>query len=127
MRYLGIDYGEKRIGVAISDEGGSFSFPYSVVVNDKNAISKICGIIQKENIAEVALGLPQNFGRQDTKATGRVRAFAEELKKASSVPVVLVDETLSTAEVIKSGAAPDRMRDAAAAALILRTYLGLKK
>ena len=126
MRSLGIDYGEKRIGIAISDEEGNFAFPYSVVVHDKNAISKICGIMQKEGAGEIALGLPQNFSRQDTEATKRVRRFAEELKNAAGTPVILVDETLSTAEVIKSGAAPRNMRDASAAALILTTHLNRK-
>ena len=127
MRSLGIDYGEKRIGVAVSDEGGSFAFPYSVVFHDKNALAKICGIIQKEGITEIALGLPQNFSRQDTESTRRVRRFAEELKNAAGIPVLLVDETLSTAEVIKSGASPREMRDASAAALILQTHLNRKK
>lgn len=127
MRSLGIDYGEKRIGVAISDEEGNFAFPYSVVLHDKNALKRIRGIIEKEGVAEIGVGLPQNFSRQDTEATKRVRVFAEELKGAVGIPVIFVDETLSTAEVIKSGAASHEMRDASSAALILQTHLNRKR
>lgn len=127
MRYLCIDYGEKRIGVALSDEEGKFAFPYSVVKNGPEAITEICGIIKKEQVGEIALGLPKNFDQEDTESTKKVRAFAELLKKAAVIPVTFADETLSTAEVIKSGASPRSRRDASAAALILGTFLNRKK
>lgn len=126
-RYLGIDYGDKRIGVAFSDAEGHFAFPKETVLNDKNTIENIKKIIQENNIIAVILGLPQNFSGEDTEQTKKVRAFADELKKELAVDVVFENEILTSRQIEKTGASTKSMIDASSAALILQGYLNRKR
>src|SRR3989338_3132273 len=130
-RYLGIDYGDKRIGIAISDEDWRFAFPKLVVRNEGVEVrEKIKNFIEKNNIATIVVGLPQNFKGEDTQQTKKVRAFAEKLKKELGVEVVFENELLTTKAVEHyppaGGAAPKHMVDASSAALILQGYLDRK-
>ncbi len=139
MRYLGIDYGEKRVGIAVSDEGGTFAFPKIVLENrpvvrerwgskgksehDRHIINEIKNIISSERVSTVVLGLPLNFKGEETRQTKRVKAFAEKLKREISAPIVFENEILSSKQVEKTGASSKDMVDASAAALILQSFL----
>jgi len=111
-RILGIDYGEKRVGVAVSDEAAEFAFPLEVLVNDKNIFEKLKKICQEKEIKEIVLGLPLDFQGRPTHATeGAERPFqkkrfdSQRVRKQKTLPKI----------------------DASAAALILKTYLQRKK
>lgn len=124
MRYLGIDYGKKRIGVAISDPEGRIGFPFSElqVFNSRLTVIEIKKIIRKEKIAKVIIGLPRSLQGQDTEQTREVRAFADKLKKAISIPVEFENEMLTT-KIAKNSGVKKGYIDAAAAAIILQSYL----
>ena len=124
MRYLGIDYGDKRIGIAISDEEGQFAFPKMVARNEWSEVrEKTKNFIEKNNIATIVVGLPQNFKGEDTEQTRKVRAFTERLRKELGVEIVFENEILTSKYVEKNRGATKEMVDASSAALILQSFL----
>lgn len=132
MKYLGIDYGEKRIGIAVSDDGGTMAFPkyVEVAVGSErfNVVARnLKKIIDEGKIGAIIVGLPLGFSMQETESTKKARNFGEFLKKELNIEVIFQNEVLSTMEVEKSGAAPENMVDASSAALILQSFLDNKK
>jgi putative Holliday junction resolvase len=131
-RILGIDYGRRRIGVAISDPDGVVAVPVRIVEvrSDKGAAAEVRQICEETGVGKVVLGLPVNMdGTEGPAATG-VRAFAERLEKALGLPVELWDERLSTRmaeRALQEAEVPGRkrktFRDKLAAQLILQGYL----
>ncbi len=111
MRALGIDFGERRIGLALSDPEGSFALPYRVLerTSDHDAIAAIAAIIAEEGVELLVLGEPR---RPADGAAGpaalRVRRFGARLARRTALPVEWVDESLT------SRAAAERLRDAGA-------------
>ena len=144
-RYLGIDYGDKRIGIATSDEEWHFAFPKTVIQNHPTTherrdfkeniniyayaieeIKKIISLEPRSKIEAVVVGLPQNFSSQDTEQTKKVRAFVEALKKEIDAEVIFENEILTSRQIEKTGASSKAMIDASSAALILQGYLDRK-
>ena len=122
MRYLGIDYGTKKIGVAISDEEGSFAFPLVVVPNDKKALDTIAHICADKGVTQVVIGRSLNYKREENPLMARVRAFAQSFIKLTGLSVAYEEEVLTTHEASRE-LGKNAETDAAAAAIILRTYL----
>lgn len=122
MKYLGIDYGEKRIGIAASDEGGGFAFARETVPNDTQALARILEIAQKEGAGAFVLGTPRVGGAIENPVTERISAFAEELREVSGLPVFFQNEQFSSIESTRF--APNGQKDdAVSAAIILQRYL----
>lgn len=122
MRFLGIDYGKKRIGVAISDKEGRMAFPYIIVKNNAkkfSAIEKICG---NEHILEIIVGLPKNLKGEETEMTKEIQEFGQRLYKKIGLKVIFQNEILSTKEAVRIQGRHPKI-DASAAALILDSYL----
>lgn len=131
-RYLGIDYGQKRIGVAISDEDGQISFPLCVIRNSgiQRVIKELNRIAAERKADKIILGLPLSLDGSKGPAAKGVEQFAKQLKERINLPVDLWDERLSTkiAEraMIEGGLSRSRRRqsiDAATAQIILQSYL----
>jgi putative Holliday junction resolvase len=131
-RILGIDYGSKRIGLAISDETGQIAFPLSVLENisQRRVAEEITKIIAERKVDSIVLGLPINLDGTRGIAAENIERFAEVLKKQVSIPVAFWDERLSTkiAEraMIEGGMRRERRRqciDRATAQIILQSYL----
>lgn len=134
MIYLGIDYGARRIGIAVSDESGGFAFPVCVIQNADAAFSEIEKLVKERAAEKLVIGMPAPGG--DLTQTA-VRAWGEEIGDKLGLPVVFQDETL-TSHFASGSLSPnkntsdsrDRMKgstggtpDATAAALILQRYL----
>lgn len=117
MRYLGVDYGSKRIGLALSDAEGCIAFPHSVV----GSIGDVVAVARREGVGGLVIGLPVPFGGGSSRETAAVRAFAERLGKQVELPMVFENEVLTSAFAERSSG--DEAADAAAAALILQSYL----
>ncbi|HCO96131.1 MAG TPA: Holliday junction resolvase RuvX [Phycisphaerales bacterium] len=133
MRYLAIDYGTKRTGLAICDAAETIASPLSVLHGQKELLKKIAEIIEAENAGAVVLGLPLNMTGSESSQTKLVRKFAEQLKNHISVPVHLQDERLSSFGAEEKLAPADFTRgkikkriDAVAAAEILEAFLERK-
>lgn len=124
MRYLGIDYGTKRIGLALSDQVGDFSYPYLVLENKGiyRAAETIATLCTKEGVTQIVVGESKDYKGKDNKIMTEVHQFMAELEEKTSLPIDLENETLTSAEAERIQG-PHRLLDASAAAVILRTYL----
>jgi putative Holliday junction resolvase len=143
MKFLGIDYGTKRIGAAISDENQMLAFPKEIVLNDKNVFEKIGEIIKKENVGEIVVGESVDFSGKLNALSGRIEVFILELQEKFNLPVHKQKEFLTSVEARRSkngkmGLSPSQAHskvkqiksgriDASAAALILQRYLDRRK
>jgi len=133
MRFLGIDYGTKRIGLALSDDESRFAYPHLVLKNNPKIIEQIATICRGERVGEIALGWSLNYARQENPLMKKIRVFQTALVTATGLKVMLEDEVLTTIEANREIGPParterarsgeDDFTDARAAAIILRTYL----
>ena len=124
MRYLGIDYGEKRIGIALSDEEGVLAFPYAVIQNkgDVGIMRVIQKIIRDEDIGRIIVGVPRSFSGDDTGQTKTILRFLKKLRSRVLSSVEEEDEILTT-RLVNAEGMKKKHADAAAAAVILQSYL----
>lgn len=130
-RLLGIDYGEKRIGLALSDPLQLISRPYLVISNKgENVFAEIEQIIRKKDVNLIILGLPLNLAGEETDKTREVFLFYEKLKNAVNIPVKLWDERYSSVEaksILREMGIDKRdyklHLDKIAASIILKDYL----
>lgn len=138
MRVLGIDYGARRVGLALSDPTGTLASPWRMVERPASDASTLVAMIaevtalmsEEDGLAAVVVGWPRRLDGSPTHQTPLVEAFARELGARVSIPVVLQDERLSSHEAdqrLATGERDWRKRkpklDAAAAAVILQDYL----
>ena len=124
MKYLGIDYGEKNVGVAVSDDGGNLAFAKVVLKNDKNLLGNILKIYDKEKINEVVLGESFDFSGQPNLIMKDILSFKKKLEN-NEIKVNLEPEFLTSAEAERIQGKNDKI-DSSAAALILKRYLEKK-
>ena len=125
MRYLGIDYGHKKVGLAISDEAGSFSFPYQVLPNTLKLLEEIKNICEKEKIEKVVMGESLDLSGVANEIQKDILTFKEKLEQETGLGIVLEREFFTTWEAkrIVDESQTDKQTDARAAALILKSYL----
>lgn len=122
---MGIDYGAKHVGVALSDATQRFAFPRTVWPNDERLLDRLCELCEKEEVEEVVVGESRSFSMKDNPIAPRARAFAHALKERCGVRVVFEPEVLSTQQARRL--APGRRGvDVIAAAIILEAYLARK-
>ncbi len=133
MRYLAIDYGIKRTGLAACDESEMIATPMGVLEGQKKLVSDIAEIIEQEGIEAVLFGLPLNMDGTEGRQTRIVRKFAEKLGKVIELPIHFHDERLSSFEAGRklSGLSLTRKKkkkliDSVAAAKILQSFLDNK-
>lgn len=125
MKILGIDYGEKRIGLAISDESRTFARELEILA-PKDFWQRINGIIKEEAVEKVVLGWPINMAGKETKKTREVEKFRIELEKACVVPVDVIDERLTSVMAHKLPGGKKDV-DSLAAQILLQNYLDKHK
>ncbi len=129
-RTLGLDIGDSRIGVALSDPLGILATPLKIINRDDDqvAIEEIITIVRQNEIGLVIAGLPLNMNGSEGQQAIKTRSFVTELSNFLEVPVEYRDERLSTVsarELLQGGRKTDNdtRYDAAAAAVILQVYL----
>jgi len=134
MRYLAIDYGTKRTGLAICDSAEIIASPFAVIEGQKELIKKIADIVEAENIEAIVLGLPLNMDDSEGAQAKLVLKFAEQLKQHINKSIHLQDERLSSfgaedklaqADFPKGKKRKKRI-DAVAASEILKAFLEQK-
>ena len=135
MRVLGIDYGEKRIGVAISDPTGNFATPLPTLTRRRGKrppIGALRALAREHGATALVVGLPLASDGTETEWCAEVRRFGDGLGGRLELDVYYVDERMTSAraeKVVRSLALPRRKRqqkgrvDAAAAALIVQIWL----
>ena len=122
MRYLGIDYGTKNVGLAVSDEENTMGLPLSVLPNDKDLIMHIQDICEEKGITEIVLGESLNFKMEDNELMREARPFKEDLERVLGISVYWEPEWLTSQEAAHIQGAHSSL-DASAASLILQAYL----
>jgi len=137
MKCLGIDYGSKKVGTAISDEGASMAFPYKIIKNDLALIDTIHNICGTEDISMIVLGESIDASGKPNKIMGSIEEFKRNLEAELDLPVSLEKEFMTS--VFARGNDGKKANDArknkkdkikniddSAAALILQRYLDRK-
>ncbi len=123
MRYLGIDYGERRMGLALSDEKGGFAFPKETIPNDVSAIDRIAKIVKEEGVQVFVMGDTRAANGAENPITPAAEAFAESLTRHTRLPLERVREAWSSVEAGRFAPKGKEHDDAAAAAVILQRFL----
>ena len=140
MRYLGIDYGTKRIGLALTDGEGMMAFPHSVIEANGKALSYIDALCKKEGVGQIILGESKNFKGEPNAVMKKVDEFKKELEKTLGIPVHYEAEFMTSAQAERVDEKPREISrrsglelrrpeakndklDASAAALILQSFL----
>lgn len=125
MKTLGIDFGTKRIGLALSDESGTLAREFAIW-SPTEFWQQIAGLIAAEQVARIVVGLPLNMSGEETPKTAEVRAFAAQLEQQLTLPVLFVDERLSST-MAEQIAGTSKQIDSLAAQIILQNFLNSTK
>ncbi len=126
MKYLGIDYGEKNVGVAVSDDGGNLAFAKVVLKNDKNLLENILKIISEDKTEVIIIGESKNLNGGDNPIQKKILEFKKILEENVKIPIYLEPEFLTSMEARRLQEDIKKV-DASAAALILKSYLAKQK
>lgn len=131
MRYLGIDYGSSKIGLALSDEAGTMGFPHAIVSNTPRLSDELCALIAQMNITAVVIGESRTLSGGKNPIAEAAHALGDELTLRAGIPVLYESEVFTSAEARRAPAKESKSRtpkrhrvvDDSAAALILTSYL----
>jgi putative Holliday junction resolvase len=140
VRYLGVDYGRRRIGLALSDDTGTLASPWETLAAGANPaqsaqivaarLTKLASGLDETLVQSIVVGLPRRLNGDDTEQTPVVRQFADRLATITDLPVHLQDERLTSHEAEARLSLRERdwrerkkKLDAAAAAIILQDFL----
>ena len=137
MKLLGIDYGGKKVGIALSDDSGAFAFPKEVVNNDDGLVNYIVDLALTENISRIVMGQSTNYQGKDNPIMARIHQFKRALEEKLSLPIDFEVEFLTSAEAKRQPQEADIPRsrkprvhkrvDAGAAAIILQSFIDKSK
>ncbi|MCU0413723.1 MAG: Holliday junction resolvase RuvX [Ignavibacteriaceae bacterium] len=131
-RIMGIDYGDKRIGIALSDPLLTFAYPFITLQNDSSFLLNLSKIIDEKKIVKIILGLPSERFKSSKELSQKVLKLKSEIEKKNKIEVILWDEEYSSAiakeKVIESVTKKSRRKekdllDRHSAAVILQEYL----
>lgn len=126
MRFIGIDYGKKNIGLALSNDEQTFAFPLEVYKNDASFLSKFLKICEESKIGGIVLGESLNFAGQPNRIMKDILTFKTQLEDELKVPIYFEPEFLTTKEASHIQGEHAKS-DASAAALILQSFLNKNK
>ena len=134
-RILGIDYGTRRLGLALSDPSATIAQPLPTILRragKRPPVQALAGIVHEQEVAEIVIGLPLSLSGDETDWTAEVREFGAKLAQRTGVPVNYLDERMTSVQAEKTVRSLGLKRsereqkervDAAAALLILQAYL----
>ncbi len=136
MKYIGIDYGTKNIGLAVSDDSGLVAFPLTTIDAGRDAISKTAALIKENGAGAVVLGESRNFSGEKNEIMEDIEQFKKDIAELTGLPVYYEREFFTSALAARQFAPEEKSRkqnpsqdklDASAAALILQSYLDRAK
>ena len=131
-KIIAIDHGDRRIGLAISDDLGMIAFPFKTIdtKKDRSYIDTICKIVDEGNVSGIVVGWPVGMSGNITSQTNKVEDFINKLEEKTSAEIIRIDERLTSAiakrKMIEAGKNQKDNKDEAdmlAAATILQDYL----
>ncbi|QQG37991.1 MAG: pre-16S rRNA-processing nuclease YqgF [Candidatus Kaiserbacteria bacterium] len=124
MKCMGVDYGTKNIGVAISDDRGAIAFPRAVITNDEKIVRSLLTLATDEGVQLIVVGDTRTGGGAENTITKAAEEFVADLSRGG-IPVELVPESWSSQEAARFAPPGSPHNDAAAAAVILQRYLDM--
>lgn len=130
MKILGIDYGTKRVGIAISDDTASLAFPKAVLRNTHTLLSEIKSTVAENNVQKIVVGQSLDLDGKENLLMDDIKRFVTMLEGEIKLPVYLEPEFFTSQEAHKgkkAGEVSPHMIDAVAAALILQRFLDKDK
>ena len=131
-RLMGLDYGEKRVGVALSDPLLTFAYPFTTLQNDPELLANLSKIIIEKKIKKIILGLPSERFKSSNKLAEKVKKLKEEIESNNKIEVVLWDEEYSSLiakeKIVESVSKKSKRKnkellDQHSAAIILQEFL----
>jgi len=130
VRVLALDWGEVRIGAAISDPTGEIAFPFEKFLDNKTGIEEIKKIVAEQDVKKIIIGRPTNLAGQEGVSSKKVELFASKIEKEVGFPVEFVDERFTSVQAGKmlsaDGVSEQKQRavkDNIAAQIMLQQYL----
>lgn len=131
-RVMGLDYGEKRIGISLSDPTKTFAYSYDVINNDGNFIVKLLRLVREKNVIKIILGLPSSEFQSSKLLAEKVKKLKIKLESMLRIEVLLWDEEYSSViakgKILESVSKKSKRKekgilDSYSAAIILQEYL----
>lgn len=122
MNYLGIDYGEKRIGLAKAESDNKIATPLKTILNHAGVLNELADIVHTEVVEKIIVGLPISLDGTTNDFAHKVTEFAEDLEARTDTPVELVNEIFSSKMAADQPGSNHKI-DESSAALILQTFL----
>ncbi len=119
MIYLGIDYGEKRIGLAKGDSLLKIATPLKTILNGEGVLNELAHIVNTEVVEKIIVGIPVSFNGEVNEFAEKIIEFSEDLEARTDIPVETINEIFSS----KMAGQNSTKIDESSAALILQTYL----
>ncbi len=122
MRYMGIDYGKKRVGISFSDEEGRMAFPGKVLRNSRSLVGDLVDLCKEKGVEGIVIGRSETFNGVENPLMKDIYHLEEKLTGILGVPVYLEPEQFTTVEAHRFQDTREHL-DASAAALILQRFL----
>jgi len=122
VRSLGIDFGTKKVGLALSNEDGTMAFPHEVFSNDEELLERILNLIEEKRVTTIVIGESRNLKNEPNQLQTAIDAFIDQLVQHTDVSVVLEPEQFTTQAATRIQGKSEHT-DASAAALILDSYI----
>ncbi len=122
MRLLGIDYGTKRVGVALTDERGAMAFPHDTFQNDDTLVPQLAALVQEKEVGAIVIGLSHTLGGIPNAVQKEIDTLVATLRETLGILVHLEPEQFTTQAALRLQGRTEKT-DASAAALILDGYL----
>ena len=128
MKYIGIDYGTKRVGIALSDDGGKLAFPNTILDNDSKMVEKLKSLIIENSVQKIIIGESKNYKMEDNEIMSDILDLKSILETELNIDVELQPEFLTSVEAkkITGKTGKGEIVDDSAAAIILQSYLDKK-
>lgn len=122
MKYLGIDYGIKRVGISFSDDEGHVAFPDEVLENNQELLTKISEKVEMKKIDEIVIGESHTLKQEENPIMEEIQTFIKKLKSELNIPIHLEPEYYTSIQARRTLSNVGKL-DASAAALILQSFL----
>jgi len=126
MKRMGIDFGSKKIGIAMTDDAGQMAFPHAVVPNDEKFMSYVEQLVSERGIEEIVIGHSLNNQGEDNPIHEQTKEFMTDIALSIGVPVHLEPEQYSTQQAAQIQGKTEKT-DASAAAIILDSFITKEK
>ncbi len=125
MKHIGIDFGSKRVGIAVSDDDERIAFPRAVFENNALLVDQIVALVDREDVGAIVLGDSRDYKGARNPIMVDALAFRDALAARVAVPIALHPEVLTSREAMHLQG-DNAMNDASAAAIILQSYLDVR-